>query len=223
MKVDDILLTEEQLHELKLRHAIAAGALGLGLLHNPTNIESSTPQKPTPQEIQQRDQHVAQRKTEQEARQKELQRQQDLANKIAERYHVDQDFALQVVQLAHKYEKPTFPKAKDILAIIGVESSFDPDAVSGLRHDPAVGLMQVRPSMWNLDREDLSGDVEKQIQMGSDILHQYYTHFKNPRAALAAYNVGPTNYRQGNKAPGYVAKYANELKHYLSGEKPEKG
>jgi hypothetical protein len=136
---------------------------------------------------------------------------QKMAEKITGKYDIDDEFAQQVVELAHKHQKPGFPTAKDILAIIGVESSFDPDAISGLRTDPAIGLMQVRPGIWNLDKSELQGDIEKQIAAGSDILHQYYRKLKNKNAALASYNVGLTQYMSGNMAQDYVKKYHKEL------------
>ena len=56
-----------------------------------------------------------------------------LAKNIAEKYRVSEDLVQRVVSLAYKYQDPEFPKAKDILAIISVESSFDPNSKSGLK------------------------------------------------------------------------------------------
>jgi len=137
-----------------------------------------------------------------------------MAERITNKYDVEDELANTIVELAHKYQKPGFPTAKDILAVIGVESSFDPDAVSGLSIDPAVGLMQVRPGIWNIDKSELQGDPERQIATGSDILHQYFKKSKNKNAALALYNVGPTEYKKGNTAENYVRKFYKELRLY---------
>lgn len=206
MRVYQVLLAEEQqiILEFKLKHAVAAAGIGAALMGHPkqTQQEPTVPMaqpKPVPQVV------LPAPKPQIDPQQ------QKMAQQIAAKYKIDPDDAMQIVQLAHKYEKQTFPKARDILAIIGVESSFDPDAVSGLRRDPAVGLMQVRPKIWGLTPEELQGNVEKQIETGSDILHLYYKKLRHRDAAVAAYNVGMSEFRNGNNAEGYVSKYNNEL------------
>lgn len=198
MKVDEILLSREALYEISLKNAVAAGALGAGLMFgHPTTIQHEpqvTHVMPAPKPDGKKREHMTQL--------------------IVHRYDLDAKFAQRVVDLAMKYEKPGFPRAPDILAIVGIESSFDPDAVSGLRHDPAVGLMQVRPGVWNLNRHSLAHNIEKQIATGADILHLYYTKLKSRDAAVAAYNVGMGEYRSGNTANGYVSKYTNERRQY---------
>jgi soluble lytic murein transglycosylase-like protein len=111
-----------------------------------------------------------------------------------------------VVELAFEYEHSEFPKAEDILAVIGVESSFNPDSVSGLRRDPAVGLMQVRPGIWDIDPEHLE-DIENQIKYGARILTQYYRRLGDKEAALQAYNLGITKFRRGGRNQRYVDKF----------------
>jgi hypothetical protein len=190
-------LFEDPLEEITRRGFLkGVGAAGLGFAPKAPDIEKDLPppEKPKPKPVD-------------PVRQK-------MADRITDKYDVDDDFAGQVVELAHKYQKPGFPTAKDILAVIGVESSFDPDAVSGLSQDPAVGLMQVRPGVWKLDKSLLQGNIEQQIATGADILYQYYAKLKNKNAALASYNVGPTQYKSGNTADDYVKKYHNELRLY---------
>ena len=75
-----------------------------------------------------------------------------------------------------------------VLAVIDVESAFDPFAVS---HAGAVGLMQVMP-FWpeqlGLETRDLI-DVELNIRMGASILAYYLEREKGDyRRALARYN-----------------------------------
>lgn len=135
---------------------------------------------------------------------------------------IDPKLAEQVVKLAIRYEKPTFPRAEDILAVVGIESSFKPHAVSQLKSDPAVGLMQIRPAVWKLDKEALVGSIDKQIKTGADILHKYYQRTKTPEGALQAYNVGITNYlNKKNLNPRYVPKFERERDMYEGVTKPE--
>ena len=131
-----------------------------------------------------------------------------LGKMLARRYRVSESLVQEVVDLAYKYESPTFPKAADILAIVGIESSFDPSAKSSLRHDPAVGLMQVRPGVWNIKPGDL-GTVEQQIRHGSQILSHYYTKLGNKEDAVTAYNIGITRFNRGGRNERYVSKYRN--------------
>jgi soluble lytic murein transglycosylase-like protein len=75
-----------------------------------------------------------------------------------------------------------------VLAVIDVESAFDPFAVS---YAGAVGLMQVMPfwpSQLGLETKDLI-DVELNIRMGTSILAYYMEREKGDyRRALGRYN-----------------------------------
>ena len=75
-----------------------------------------------------------------------------------------------------------------VLAVIDVESAFDPFAVS---YAGAIGLMQVMPFWPNqlgLETKDLI-DVELNIRMGTSILAYYMEREKGDyRRALARYN-----------------------------------
>lgn len=138
-----------------------------------------------------------------------------LAAVITNKYSVSSDMALKVAKLALKHEKPIFPKAEDILAVCGIESSFKPGAASQLKNDPAIGLMQVRPAVWKLDKAKLQGSAEEQIRVGSEILHGYYVKLKSKESALQAYNVGITNYlKKKGLNPRYVPKFKNERDMY---------
>jgi hypothetical protein len=207
MKVNQLLLDEQQqlVQEfINLRHAMAAGVAGAAMMSPMKQKQEPTPppQAPKPEVA-----HVL------PAPKPVNPKQQKMAQAITRKYDIDDQLAQEIVEIAHKYEKPNFPTAKDILAVVGIESSFDPDAVSGLRKDPAVGLMQVRPKVWGMSAADLS-DIESQIKTGSDILQLYYKKLRNKEAAIAAYNVGMSEYRNGNNAEGYVSKYMHELKLY---------
>ena len=136
------------------------------------------------------------------------------ADDIADHYRVDNDMVKEIVKIAHEHQSREFPTAKDILAIIGVESSFNPNSKSGLRYDPAIGLMQVRPGIWNIDKSDLS-TMESQIKTGADILRLYYKKTGNAEDAIQAYNLGITNFRKGHRNANYVAKYNNFLQRHF--------
>lgn len=139
-----------------------------------------------------------------------------LAKTVKSKYkHVSDEFATHVATMAKKHEKATFPKAKDILAIAGIESSFNPNAKSGLRKDPAIGLTQVRPKTWGIDKNELA-TPEQQIKKGAEILHQYHQRLGGDvEAAVHSYNVGITNFkRQKGLNPKYVEKFKKERELY---------
>lgn len=209
MKVNELLSTSQQLDEINLKHAMAAGVAGAALMSPLKGHEQNPPQQQVQRQTPSVDySHLLSTPIKQpDAIQLKM------AQVVTQKYSIDDEFAKEVVELAHKYEKPTFPKAKDILAIIGVESSFNPDAKSGLRRDPAVGLMQVRPRVWNMNPNELY-DIENSIKAGSEILHFYFKKLHDRDSAVAAYNVGLSEFRSGNNAEGYVSKYQHELMLY---------
>ncbi len=195
------VLIEERLDEITTRQVLAAGtlaaaALGISFKHGTTTI-----QKPI----------LTKKQDQQAALEGEIDR---LTQAVTSRYDVDEAEARSIVLLAKRYEKPEFPKARDILAIIGIESSFNAAAVSKLKKDPAVGLMQVRPTVWGIKAAELRNNVSKQVQFGSDVLHRYYLKLKDREAAVQAYNVGLTNFNLGKQPEAqrrYLQKYTAEL------------
>ena len=211
-----VSVDEQQLDEINARKAMAAGALALATgigspnLPEPKNnraqiIEpaavSKTPQEIHPPEIA----HKAKPKT--ASKPSDFKK---LVDTVVNKYKIDLDLAIEIVTLAKRYEKPSFPRAEDLLAIIGIESGFNPNAVSGLKNDPAVGLTQIRPNVWGLDAADLQGDMERQISTSSDILSKYNKHLRNSEDAVHAYNVGLTAFQRVDHNPAYVAKFNNE-------------
>lgn len=210
MKIE-ILLQEElqRIDEISLKHGVAyataAGLLAGSIYGN--NMNKHTPVQPEPKPIVQPAVLPAPAPTiKPEYKQ--------LVNKITADYRVDPQLANHIVELAFKYQDPVFPRAQDIISLIGVESSFDPNAVSNLKTDPAVGLMQVRPEKWGLSTNDLQ-TPEQQIKHGVHALSKYYKKLKgNKKAALQAYNVGLRNYKKGVKAPEYVQKFNRESQRF---------
>jgi soluble lytic murein transglycosylase-like protein len=201
MKLRDILQTEQQLDEITLKQAVAAGMIGLSAMspkHSadaPPPARVATSQAMMPAAIHQKDTDAL------------------LTATIVSRYNVAPNLAKQIVQVADKYQHDVFPTKEDILAVIGVESSFRPHARSGLRRDPALGLMQVRPRVWKVPPKKLL-DVEQNIKHGSAILRKYYDRLQDKDAAFQAYNVGITAFRRGEVNQQYVSKVNAELERF---------
>jgi soluble lytic murein transglycosylase-like protein len=187
----------EQLDELSLKQAAAAGIIGAAALLGTPRQE--LPKQPTPIS---------------KIVKTEAERAAELTGVVLNKYKVSKNAAWEIVSHAIKHEDKVFPKAEDILAIIGIESSFNPMAKSKLKHDPAVGLMQVRPKVWGLSKSSLI-TPEEQIKTGSKILKNYYVRTGGKKDAVHAYNVGITNFKQEKKLnPTYVANYEAERKLY---------
>jgi hypothetical protein len=97
-----------------------------------------------------------------------------------------------------------------LLALIAVESSFNKSAISSVG---AIGPAQVIPEYWNSLGYDLNNPSEN-IMAGAEILYLYKEECGSWRCALAAYNVGITNYTLGKQVGAqqrYLAKIQNQL------------
>lgn len=138
-----------------------------------------------------------------------------LAKMVKSKYkHVSDDMATHVALMAKKHERDIFPKAKDLLSVAGIESSFNPEAKSKLKKDPAIGLTQIRPKVWGLKPSDLD-TPEKQIKKSADILQAYHQKLGDADSALHAYNVGITNFKNKKGLnPKYVEKFKKERELY---------
>ena len=99
----------------------------------------------------------------------------------------------EVAQLATKYEYADFPKREDILAVIQVESRFDPKA----HNRKSQGLMQVNNGGF---------EVEGNIKKGSALLHSCYKETGSEKGALLCYNVGLGGYKRGHGKVAYFKK-----------------
>lgn len=131
------------------------------------------------------------------------------SNILAHYKYASPSLVRQVVEYAHTYARPDFPRQADILALVAIESSFRPNAKSNLAHDPAIGLTQIRPEKWKhkYDPRDLK-DIRNQIKFCAEILeHNYKRLDRRPDMALHAYNVGMTAVLRGQKNPKYVWKF----------------
>lgn len=203
MKLDELV----QLDELSLRDAAKYGIKGATALVGTAMLASSAYKA-----MHHEPETKVQSKVEQVTKldKSVVERQVALASLVTKKYKVKPEAAWKIVDLATEHEDQIFPKAEDILAIIGIESSFNQHAKSQLKHDPAIGLMQVRPGVWGIEPHELS-TPEEQIEKGAEILKSYFDKLGSVKAAVHAYNVGITNFKKNkNLNPGYVAKYAAE-------------
>ena len=209
MKISEILENNQQLNEINLRKAAIAGIAASSLFTPMKSKDEPTPigNKSTSELI-----HHTIKPIHHQARH----HYKVTVKSIIKKYKTNPKVAKQIIRFAKKYSYPTFPKTHDIIALIGIESSFNPDAISNLTTDPAVGLMQIRPGVWNISPKDFN-NIENQIKHGSKILHTYYTQLKDKDAAIQAYNIGITNYLRGNKSSrglAYLIKFQKELNLY---------
>lgn len=117
-----------------------------------------------------------------------------------------------------------------VKAIIAVESSFEPDAVSA---KGAIGLMQIIPETG--ERYGVAGDARRSIEqklrdpainlsVGTRYLHDLLALFENDiELALAAYNAGEqTVKRYGNTVPPFAEtrEYVKLVQQFLSFYRP---
>lgn len=195
----------QQLEEGKIANALGAVSIGAAMVFGGHHLMNN--QQHTPMENSTRI-HPIKQSYDDEVH--------DLASKITSKYkHVDYKTATKYAQLAKKHEKEEFPKAKDILAVAGIESSFNPNAKSGLKVDKARGLLQVRPKVWGLDAKKDLATPDQQIKHGADILHSYHQKLGDVDASLHSYNIGLTNFKRGtNLNPKYVEKFKKERELY---------
>lgn len=141
----------------------------------------------------------------------------DYRKLITERYNVDEQFAYHVVRVIDQYTDETFPTKKDMVVLIGIESSFRPHIKSKLKRDKAEGLTQIRPGVWKhiiKDRKELRS-VDGQIKYAVMILKKYHQLIGTKQGALLAYNNGLTNYRKGKYSMRYWDKFQKESSHYM--------
>jgi soluble lytic murein transglycosylase-like protein len=93
-----------------------------------------------------------------------------------------------------------------VLALITIESRFDPYAISSVG---AQGLMQVMP-FWKKElgsKQDNLFDVTTNIRYGCAILKHYIQRYKTPKRALAAYNGSKGKDKYPNKVFSQVARF----------------
>ncbi len=112
-----------------------------------------------------------------------------LSQYVAKRYRVSQDVAFDLVSLAHKAGRELQLDPLLIIAVISVESSFNPiaESVAG-----AKGLMQIIPKYHGDKLEEFGGpeavfDPATNIQVGALILKEYIRRTGNVGIGLQMY------------------------------------
>jgi soluble lytic murein transglycosylase-like protein len=112
-----------------------------------------------------------------------------LAEYLARRYRVSQDVTFDFVSRAHEVGRQLGLDPLLIIAVISVESRFNPiaESVAG-----AKGLMQIIPKYHGDKLEEFGGehavfDPATNIQIGAQILKEYIRHTGNLGIALQMY------------------------------------
>jgi len=116
-------------------------------------------------------------------------RQQVIAEFLAKRYKVAQSLMLDFVEVAHAEGKRTGIDPLLIMAMIGIESRYNPIAESEMG---AKGLMQIIPKFHMARLNPLGGeqavfDPKVNIRVGAEILREYYRMTGNLGSALQMY------------------------------------
>lgn len=126
---------------------------------------------------------------------------------ISEKYKCSTEVAQKVVYHASEHAYQDFPTRDDILAIIAMESRFNPFAKQG----GSFGLMQVllKTHKGLITNKN---SVEDQVRVGSIILRQYYIDAgRSRKAAVMSYNVGPGAYKKGVRPTKYYKSYTDNV------------
>jgi len=115
--------------------------------------------------------------------------QQALAEFIAKRWRIAETAATSFVSIAYRAGQRYSVDPLLILSVVAVESRFNPVAESVVG---AKGLMQIIPK-YHLDKlldhggEEALLDPEVNINVGAQILHEYYRRLQDQEAALQRY------------------------------------
>lgn len=131
-----------------------------------------------------------------------------IANYLSKKYQVSSEATQLIVSAAYLTGHDTGVDPNLILAVMAIESRFNPFAESGMG---AQGLMQVIPK-YHLDKfEELGGKEQvlnpvANIKVGALILKDYITRFGGVEAALKAYSGAAI----ADDDAGYAAKVLGE-------------
>jgi soluble lytic murein transglycosylase-like protein len=118
-----------------------------------------------------------------------IQEQRALAEFIAKRWRIAEEAATRFVAIAYRAGSTYSVDPVLILAVMAVESRYNPVAESGMG---AKGLMQVIPRFHLEKLSDHGGeekllDPEVNIYVGAQILHEYYRRLRDEELALQMY------------------------------------
>ena len=135
-----------------------------------------------------------------------------LAKWISRKYKVSNEAMREIVEVSFsagdKFEVDPYV----ILAVIAIESSFNPLAESSAG---ALGLMQVMPLIHRKKFEKYGGfdkslDVKVNVYVGTEILKNFYLRYGNYQRALLAYVGVPQNSK--SRYPKRVLRLRDRLK-----------
>ena len=135
-----------------------------------------------------------------------------LAKWISRKYRVSNEAMREIVEVSFsagdKFEVDPYV----ILAVIAIESSFNPLAESSAG---ALGLMQVMPLIHRKKFEKYGGfdkslDVKVNVHVGTEILKNFYLRYGNYQRALLAYVGVPQNSK--SRYPKRVLRLRDRLK-----------
>lgn len=130
----------------------------------------------------------------------------DLAASIAQRWKRSPQLIQEILGYVREFAYQDFPRSEHLLAVMAVESSFDPKA----RNRGNVGLMQINIAANG--RKLRNRGMRENVRVGSELLREYYLLLRrDQRATLLSYNAGIGNYRKGRYRSMYWRKYQQEL------------
>lgn len=130
----------------------------------------------------------------------------DLADNIAQRWKSSPQLIQEIVGYVREFAYSDFPRPEHLLAVIAVESSFNPKA----HNRGNVGLMQINIAANG--KKLRSRSMRENIRVGAELLREYYLMLrKDQRATLLSYNAGIGNYLKGRYRSMYWSRYQREL------------
>jgi len=135
-----------------------------------------------------------------------------VAKWIARKYRVSNEAVREIVEISFSAGDKFEVDPCVVIAVIAIESSFNPLAESGAG---ALGLMQVMPLIHRKKFEKYGGfekalDVKVNIYVGTEILKNFYLRYGNYQRALLAY-VGVSQ-KSNSSYPKKVLRLRDRLK-----------
>lgn len=122
---------------------------------------------------------------------------------IAQRYDRPLSMTMEITAAVKTLTNRThFPQPQHVLAIFAVESEFNPFARS---NKGAKGLGQI---LYKKTKTDIAVNTQDTVEL----LQEYYDKLGSEDAAIQAYNVGITAYKNGARNKAYLAKYKRNKK-----------
>lgn len=133
-----------------------------------------------------------------------------VARDISHRFHISQVKATEITRVAYRAGSSKTLKPTLILAVIAVESSYQPEAVNKVTG--ATGLMQVYARYHRAKVLDVGGEqmlllIEPNIQVGTEILAEYLYSSRGQIAKALGHYWG------SSQADEYVGRVREQMRH----------